>query len=244
MGEKLSAKITEKLGFKLVKHPGGVEVVNLKELQQLKMVLSYFFFLLLTWGLYRFLFRFPEEVEELFLKPFFWLGSLFWLVKKVEKKSLLSLGLKVKDWRRGVGWALSFSCLFVLEGIGIYYFKYGQWGFPRLNYSFGGWLGLIITTLVTAITEEVAFRGFIFNRLWRLEKREGEANWVTSVMFALIYLPITIFVFHYSWPQVLAYGLIAFLYSLAAGFVFARSESVVTVIWLHLLWSWPIIIFQ
>ena len=39
-------------------------------------------YLLVIWGFYRFLFKLPEEVEELFIKPLLWLTPVIYLVRK------------------------------------------------------------------------------------------------------------------------------------------------------------------
>ena len=38
--------------------------------KELELVFGYWAFLFIVWGLYRFLFRLPEELEEGILKPF------------------------------------------------------------------------------------------------------------------------------------------------------------------------------
>ena len=53
-------------------------------------------YLLVVWGLYRFFFQLPEEIEELFIKPIVWLLPVAYLVRK-EKANLESIGITLKN---------------------------------------------------------------------------------------------------------------------------------------------------
>src|SRR3989344_632050 len=53
-------------------------------------------YLLVIWGFYRFLFKLPEEVEELFIKPLLWLTPVIYLVRK-ERSGISSLGISSKN---------------------------------------------------------------------------------------------------------------------------------------------------
>ena len=41
-------------------------------------------YLFIVWGFYRLIFKLPDEVEELVLKPLIWLVPLVFLLKKLE----------------------------------------------------------------------------------------------------------------------------------------------------------------
>ena len=244
MRSSIINRVLSKFGFQALVSGREVEVVNLKEIKALRAVFSYFSFLLLAWGLYRYLFRFPENIEELVLKPLIWLGSLAWVVKKVEKKPLSSLAAISKNWRQVAVFSLGFGLLFVLEGLVINLIEYGQLGLVPWSYSLGQLAIVFFVSLATAVVEEYAFRGFIFYRLWKTWQKEWAANILTSVLFSLVHLPITIFVLHYNFFQLMAYSLIVFIYSLGSGFVFVQTETVLASVFLHVLWRWPVILFR
>ena len=65
-------------------------------------------------------------------------------------------------------------------------------------------------SFVTGLTEETVFRGYIFSRLSRLWKNEWLANLASSFLFALIYLPVAIFVLGYQPTVMLVYLLFVF----------------------------------
>lgn len=237
-------KILQRFGFQIFDSGEKVEMVGLKEIKVLRRAFGYFLFLLLVWGLYRFLFKLPENVEELILKPIIWLVSLAWVVFKLEKKPLSSLGLSSKGIFKSLYLGIGLGLVFALEAFLVNIAKYGRLSLPEISYSGGEFVVAFLVSVVTAFCEELAFRGFIFNRLFGVWKKEWQTNLVVSFLFTLIHLPITIFVLHYSLGQLLSYGLIVFIYSLGAGFVFARTQTVTGSTLLHIFWSWPIILFR
>jgi len=71
-------------------------MVKVKSEDTLKNVTKYSVFLVLFWGFYRFLFKFPDEIEELLIKPIIWLIPVFYFNNK-ENLNLESLGLTFKN---------------------------------------------------------------------------------------------------------------------------------------------------
>jgi hypothetical protein len=53
-------------------------------------------YILIVWGFYRFLFKLPEEIEEIIVKPLLWLVPVFILLRK-EKLGLTSIGITSKN---------------------------------------------------------------------------------------------------------------------------------------------------
>lgn len=244
MRERFFNKIFKKFGFEVLKIGDNVEMVGMKEIKILRRVFGYFCFLLLFWGLYRLIFILPENVDEIFLKPIIWLGSLFWIVRKTEKKPFSSLGFSGKNLFKSLYLGLGLGVFFALEGILVNLIKYGELNLPPVAYSGWAFISAFLVSFLTGFSEEIVFRGFIFNRLWQVWKKEWHANLVTSILFVLIHLPITIFVFHYHFYQALSYAFIVFIYSLGAGFVFARTQTIIAPVLLHLFWTWPVVLFR
>jgi membrane protease YdiL (CAAX protease family) len=241
MKESFLDRILGKVGLKVLRVGKDVEVVNLKEVKVLRTVFSYFSFLLLFWGLYRFLAPLPGEIEDFFLKPLIWLGSLAWVVLRIEKRPLASLGLSKKGLLKSFYWGIPFGLLFAFEGLLVNIAKYGELNLAETELALGT---AFLISLVTAICEELVFRGFIFSRLLESWKKVWQVNLVVSCLFVLIHLPITIFVLRYSLFQTFAYALIVFLYSLGAGLVFAKTQNILAPILLHVFWSWPVILLR
>lgn len=199
-------------------------------------------YLLLVWGFYRLLFKLPEEVEELFLKPLIWLVPIFFILKK-EGLTLSSLGLTFKNLFPAIYFSLGLGAIFALEALLLNFVKYGNFVFAAAlgEKSLLPALGL---SFATAISEEISFRGYIFNRVWQVLKNEWTANLTTSLVWGLIHIPVVVFVWKLEFPAALIYLFLTTLFGVGSAFVFARTRNVFSSILLHVLWEWPIILFR
>lgn len=178
------------------------------------------------------------------MKPLLWLPPVIILVLKVEKESLASLGLTKKNFFPSVYWGVGLGMVYALEGFLTSVFKYGGVQVNQTGYSALSFLGAILISLATAFSEELVFRGYIYNRLNRIWENEWLANLVSSFLFVLIHLPIGVFVLGYTPGIMLVYLLLILIYGIGSGFVFARTQNLVASILLHVFWSWPIILFK
>lgn len=212
---------------------------------RLKHVFALFSFIFVIWAGYRYFPEIlPEWVEELILKPIIWLLPTFWLVRKIEKKPISSLGFTAKNIFPSIYWGIGLGIVFALEGLLTNIFKYRGLNLIAFNYSLPTFLGLLGLSLATAISEETVFRGYIFNRLWQIWKREWLANIVSSVLFVIIHLPIGVFVLGYTPLVMLVYLFFVFVYGFGSAFVFARTGNIISSILLHIFWSWPVVLFR
>ena len=199
-------------------------------------------YLLLVWGFYRMLFRLPVEVEELFVKPIVWLAPVFYFIRK-EKVGLSSLGITVKNLFPALYISLALGVLFALEALLINLVKHEGVDFSA-NLGENPFMLALGLSLATAISEEVAFRGYLFNRVWFALGSEWKANVITSVVWALIHVPIAIFWWELSIAGTLGYLLLTTIFGVGSAFVFARTKNVASSVFLHVLWEWPIMLFR
>lgn len=210
----------------------------------LKHVFALFSLIFVVWAVFRHLPEPPEWLTELVLKPLFWLTPTLFLVKKIENAPLSSLGITKKNLFPSLYWGIGLGFLFSLEGFLANILKYHGPNFIALNYSGIMFLGFLGLSLVTAISEEITFRGYIFRRLWAIWGTELFANFISAVLFALIHLPVGIFVLGYTPGMMAVYLFFVFMYGSAAAFIFARTGNLVSSILLHMFWTWPIILFR
>lgn len=213
-----------------------------KSYDSVKHITSYYAFLLVVWGCYRLLFQLPEPIESFILKPLVWLLPLLWLLKK-EGRSLKSLGINSERIFPTIYLSLILGAIFSFEGLFVNYLKYGSLEF-RAFVGESNFFVLIFSTLATAISEELAFRGYIFNRLLEFSKNEWSSNLITGLGWSIIHLPVAILDWQLSLYSLSIYLLLVFLFSFAASFVFARTRNILAPILLHLFWQWPIILFR
>lgn len=216
-------------------------MINKKE-RVIKNITVFTAYLFVVWGFYRLAFKLPEEVEEMLIKPLVWLVPVFLLLKK-EKRGLFSIGITSKNLFPAIYLALTLGVLFAIEGAIINFVKYGGVEFSANIGSKAIFLALIIS-LATAISEEIAFRGYIFSRIWQVVGGEWKANLITSFIWALIHLPVTIFWWKLSLAGILGYLLLTLMFGIGSAFVYARTKNVTSSILLHVLWEWPIVLFR
>ncbi|MBI3397030.1 CPBP family intramembrane metalloprotease [Candidatus Woesebacteria bacterium] len=200
-------------------------------------------YLVIVWGFYRFLFKLPDEVEELFIKPILWLVPVFYLVYK-ERASISSLGITTKRLFTSIYVSLGLGIFFAIEALLVNYLKY------KGNFNFSANIGQdfilvsLFLSLATATSEEIVFRGYLFNRVWGVSKNEWMANIATSLVWVLVHVPVAIFVWKLGFNAALIYLFLTTIFGIGSAFVFARTGNIVSPIILHVLWEWPIVLFR
>jgi membrane protease YdiL (CAAX protease family) len=199
-------------------------------------------YLLIVWGFYRILFKFPDNVEDLIIKPIFWLIPVIYFVKK-EKLGLSSLGITSKNLFSSIYSALALGILLTVVGLLMNLVKYKGINFLT-DLGPTPFFILLPLSLATGITEEVTFRGYIFNRVWGALGNEWYANLIVSAVWSLVHLPIALFWWKLSFAGTMGILILTFLFGVGSSFIFARTKNVVSSILLHMLWEWPIILFR
>lgn len=199
-------------------------------------------FLLVVWGFYRLIFRLPEEIEELVVKPIVWLLPVFYFLKK-ESKGISSLGFNFRNLFPSIYYSLGLGFLFIFEALLINYLKYGNFNFAA-NIGDKPFFPALGLSFATAFSEEIAFRGYLFNRVWLALKNEILANLSTSFIWALIHIPVVVFVWKLDFSASVLYLFLTTIFGIGSAFVFARTRNIVSSILLHVLWEWPLILFR
>ncbi len=208
----------------------------------LKHSITYYAYLIVVWGFYRLLFQAPAPFEELIIKPIVWLVPLYILLKK-EKASVSSIGFffnnlfKTAYFAIGLGFVFSFLALFVN------YLKYKGFYFDN-SFREVTFLGALLLSFITAISEEIAFRGYLLSRLIGIIKNEWKASLIVSLGWVLIHLPIAIFDWRIDFASLLVYLAVIFLFSMGTTIVFLRTRNILAPILLHVFWQWPIILYR
>lgn len=208
----------------------------------IKNVTIYSAYLLVVWAFYRFLFKFPDGVEELIIKPIVWLVPLFYLVKK-EGFGLASVGITFKNLFSSVYLSIGLGSLFVIEGLVTNYLKYGAFNFGA-NIGSAPLMASLGLSFATAFSEETAFRGYIFSRLSYIFKNEFTANLVQGLIWTAIHVPIAFYIWRYTLEQGVVYLFLTFVFGLGSAFIYGRTKNISGPILLHVLWEWPIILFR
>ena len=208
----------------------------------LRHAVGFFAYLFVVWGFYRLLFQAPEPLEELIVKPLVWIVPTYYLLKK-EKENLKSIGFQFENFFGVVYFVLMLGFIFSAFAFVVNYLKYDGFNFAA-NIGQTGFVWALVLSFFTAISEEVAFRGFIFTRLNKVIKNQWSANLIASIGWTMIHLPIAVFDWKLPVMSLVVYILMVFTFSFGATFVFIRTKNIVAPILLHVLWQWPIILFR
>lgn len=211
--------------------------------ERLRLIGRLYLTIFVLWGLYRLIFRLPEDIEEIVLKPIVWLGPTFYIVFKIEKKGLASLGYSAKHFGRDLLKGLGFGIMFIVVGLSLNYLRFGHFSSQNLPMK-EIFLPSLFLSFITAISEETVFRGYIMNRLSEMLKSPGAANFISSIGFSLVHLPISVFVYHYSLPQVFIFLVLIFLSSLGSGIAFSWTKTIWASILVHVFWTWPVVLLK
>ncbi len=171
----------------------------------------------LCWLLYRYFIHFPDVTTELIVKPIFWIGPViaicFW-----KKKSLNELNFKKLP--------LSFTLLSVISGTSLAALQF----FPiylqnhKLLSIPPNLAVLTIATISTALSEEILFRGFFFKEFQKYYS-PLVSNGITSILFAVMHLPILIFTQNISGISLLLSLYIIFASSVVFCFLYNYTKS-------------------
>lgn len=211
--------------------------------ERLRLIGRLYLIIFVLWGLYRLIFRLPEDIEEIVLKPILWLGPTFYIVFKIERKGLASLGYSAKHFGSDFLKGLIFGVSFIVVGLSLNYLRFGRLSTQSLPMK-EIFLPSLLLAFITAISEETVFRGYIMNRLSEMLKSPGAANFISSVGFSLVHLPISVFVYHYSLPQVFIFLVLIFLSSLGSGIAFSWTKTIWASILVHVFWTWPMVLLK
>ena len=220
----------------------GKKIKTADNLDTIKYVTKYATFLVLFWGFYRFLFKLPDEIEEILIKPVVWLLPVFWYSHK-EKLDLSSLGVTLKNLFESIYLSLGLGSVFVAEALFANYLKYGYLNFGANigNLPLLSSLGL---SFATAISEEISFRGYIFGRLSSVLKNDLTANLIQTVIWTIIHIPISFFVWKLDLASGLIYLFLTAVFGVGSALIYGKTKNIFGSIFLHVLWEWPIILFR
>ena len=197
-------------------------------------VLMYYVYLLTAWGLFRLLIRLPEVIEELWFKPVVWMLPLWWLWSREKRRVNLFKG-SVKG---ALVWGMSLGLLYGLVAWLAGWSKYGE---IRLDSEAMGWLDVAGIGLVTAVTEEVVFSGYLLQKIKGFVVSEWMAITLTGLGFALLHLPIAIFVYGYGGGEMLGFLVVIMLMAMGNYWVMMRTRNVIAPILSH--WWWGVAIY-
>jgi membrane protease YdiL (CAAX protease family) len=178
------------------------------------------FLVFIFWTIYRL--YFPENLllDEILIKPFIWLTPVYFFTRFVN------LGFTKKNLLKNIFIGLGFGLLFSLERL---------FANPNLHFTFS-WF-VLISSLATAITEEIFFRGYLLNRWLKIFPISWQALLINGLFFTAFHLPIALFQLHYQGYDLFTYLLSNFVSGFVNILLFYTTGSIYTPIANHFIWN-------
>jgi membrane protease YdiL (CAAX protease family) len=196
-------------------------------------IAALFFYLLLIWGFYRFFTNFPEWQDELFFKPLIWLAPVWFLVRKVEKKRLESLGLIFDKPEKNFLLGLAIGLIILTQYLLALILKGEKLNFNPQDLSFFNWLLYFLVCLATGFVEEITFRGFFMTRIDEIIQDKLYANIIAGLLFFFIHFPILVFDQNQSLRGIIEYFILSLSLGLFDGYAFWRTKGILAPIVAH-----------
>lgn len=208
-------------------------------------LLHLYVYVLMIWGFYRLIFRFPLAVEEVIMKPFVFLLPVFLRIRTDGKnwaERLNSIGITWKNLFAALAFGLSLGVFYLFVGRMGQLFRFGSsapYGDTPDNP-----VNVIILALATAVSEEILFVGYFLPRLHKLWKAEWKVAAVVAVAFAALHLPILVFHYHFPVGLVIGQFLLTFVLGFGNCVLMLRLKNVVAPILSHALWGIAVLLFR
>lgn len=104
-------------------------------------------------------------------------------------------------------------------------------------------LSLIGVVFIAGVTEEIVFRGFIFNGFSKLVS-DGKAIVYSSALFTIIHFPSWIYKGYLSNPlEFISRCVSIFALGCVFGWIFSRSKNILPAMFAHILWNFMVCLF-
>lgn len=195
-----------------------------------------------VWGMYRLLFRLPEEIEETFLKPLAFVGIAILTEKPKSWVKYFSDIWGRGDWLAASGLGLLFALGYVAAYGFSSFLSFGSLSFGELGGN--AVLPFILIGILTSVWEEWLFSGYVLSHI----KADIKGVWLpmlmTASMFAAVHLPVLV-IWHKFAPQTVIFQLIMLLI-LGTGnaYLMLRSGNLIAPVISHFGWGLAVFLFK
>ncbi len=214
-----------------------------KHLEVWHRVLGLYMFLLLAWGAYRFLFRFPVWFEEIVLKGLVFGLPVFYLAFRRDKFSFKFLGIMRERLFDSVALGIGLGLIVGLVAELGNFVRYGSAIFDASSLTSAEFGGYIILSIVTAFWEQLVFSGYVLEKLRFVISDEWSLVWVVSIMFMALHLPALVFFHHLPLGQIVVSMVLFVLLSVGTSVLRLRYRNLMAPIMAHALWGIVVYLF-
>jgi len=187
------------------------------------------------WLIYRSISPTPSAwIDNFVAKPAVWLIPTFFVVKILEKNKIISLGLSFDNFPKftligTIVGILFFIYLKIFELL----FHHQEFHGIALHLTYFDIVKSLLFGIATAITEELVFRGYFQARLAKIFKSNFLGIAISTPLFALIHIPIGIFVYQYNLQKLFFYEVYLIEVSVLYALHFMYSKNLTSAIAAH-----------
>jgi hypothetical protein len=201
-------------------------------------------FILIIWGMYRFLLSYPVWLEETLFKGLVFGGPVFWLVWRRLGWKLKDLGMSPVGLLPAVHLGILLGLVMGLMGQMGNLLRHGQliWSSYGLTSETIG--GFLILSLVTAFWEQLVFSGYMLKRLYKVVHDEVTLVSVVALLFALVHVPALLIIQQLGLVSLAVSFLLLFLLQCGCGILRLRVGNLAAPIMAHALWGVTIYLFR
>lgn len=208
----------------------------------MRRILYFYLYLFIVWGIYRYTSDYSEIVDEFVVKPLLWLIPIAVIILFFEKRNVVhGIHLHFRTVFHDSLFGGIAGLFIFLVFLGSLYIQDGNITFNPHNYALWAIVPLLSIALARALTEEIAFRGFIQSRLKRDKHSHHWANIVTTCMFVAINIPVILAVKNN--PPIITFTQLALLteLSLIDGYLFHTRAGLLAPIISHTMWAFAVL---
>ena len=180
---------------------------------------GYLVYLFGIWTTFRYFSHLPVAIEELWFKPMLWLVPILW-INLYGKIRIIYFGGR---WFRAALWGLAVGSFYMLAILGLTDREIG-WNWNNIGVG-----------IVTSITENTVFMGFVLQTLSR-STTSGKAIGMTAVLFSLIHLPIALLIYHLSWQSMAGLMMLTLVQAVVGGWLMKRTGNIIAPIVASAMW--------
>lgn len=195
------------------------------------------------WGLYRLVFRLPEEVEETFLKPIVFLGAVLLMErpKRIDQffLDIWGHGPWLPALWSGLGFGALATLFFGISSI----LALGRLEFGSEITSVT-WFGVVGISLATAVWEEWTFSGYMLGAFTNIITNAWYARLAAASLFALVHLPILLFWYKFTLPITLFQLVLLLVLGVANSILMGRTRNLLAPILSHTIWGIAVLLFR
>jgi membrane protease YdiL (CAAX protease family) len=200
--------------------------------------------IVIAWAIYRYAFHLPEWADEWIMKPFVFVAPILWYVRRVEKRTLESIGITGKNFFSSIYIGLGFGFLFAIEGLAANAIKYGKLQFnPIPSFEQYGLGMLLLLSLATAVCEEILSRGFVFTRILEVKKNVTYATVLSTAMFAFLHVPILVTSLKLQGVTLVLFFLTDIMLGVANSLLLYNTRSLIAPILVHIFWNMTVAMY-